>query len=908
MKGINLRKIGAIVAGSAILASSVAFAGLVYQNTPLVDANGQPVVKIVVGEAAKSSDGVVAAYIASKIANEAYKSSTLTAQVVGEGTCTGGTGTGSCSVVAGSEKVELQVTVPGAGAADIEQFSAAIGDYLDRELENRFQSPTDTDEAYTVLDVYDDPETNPYQNHLGDYYLSEAGSATSDFDQDFFKEMVLVGEDFGPFAAVNVKPAGAGTEIKETQYFTFNGWNHWDGTDHKLYNDIEGAGYGIIFDPGGDYGLPLCPGDDGNSLDDCADTDELPAHKVFIKFLGEDWIISEVTPVTNNVTVLDTETYRTDGSKMKLAKEARSGIINVGEVLDSGTGYKVRLDDISREVGVGNDHPAIITVLDSNDNEICQDQVWPGDTADNLCDTTGVKLHVYQTAPGVLLIAKWAEMGIFSDEIEIEDGMEFIEDSDSDWNVAIGWSNKAPSGGEAADPEYLRTIILYNDEGVDDMDAGDKFEVVDLTDYHKFDLTYNGIDDENAQYDTLKYKYEGSFRRLAVQNGTSQTCYVNISKAYKVTSSGNEMFRRDGTLAFDEAGDIMGIKRGSELWFLYNDTAVVTDTCGTLAPMVGDVILKDGDGKYWYFPYSGPLEVEYRQAGSDGGLWFYNATDGNTGTDPEMWLVENAGDWKNESGGQTFNIIDGLGVYVDPDDDRLYDPFAADDERIGLQITEEGEDVATTTTLFGDSTLGYESGEDYESKFVSLRGTQFTGASNTGRDFKVPKSLLDATYTFATTAAETAEPDTTTLVLGEGDEATIGTTGVKVKVVEITEELTPCTFGTGAGAPTCDLSGVSAVIMPNNAPTVTAVERFALTSNMVVLDSEATALDTGTIVTVGGDQVNTVTADAIAGSGVDFQAQPVVVRAIGNKIVVAGLTAEDTITAGQQFVAGVTRT
>jgi uncharacterized protein (DUF1786 family) len=95
--------------------------------------------------------------------------------------------------------------------------------------------------------------------------------------------------------------------------------------------------------------------------------------------------------------------------------------------------------------------------------------------------------------------------------------------------------------------------------------------------------------------------------------------------------------------------------------------------------------------------------------------------------------------------------------------------------------------------------------------------------------------------------------------------------------------------------------------MPNNAPTVSAQQMYALTSNMVVLDRDATALDTGTIITVGGDVVNTVTADAIAGSGIDFQAQPVVVRAIGNKIVVAGLTPEDTITAGQQFVAALTR-
>jgi hypothetical protein len=209
------------------------------------------------------------------------------------------------------------------------------------------------------------------------------------------------------------------------------------------------------------------------------------------------------------------------------------------------------------------------------------------------------------------------------------------------------------------------------------------------------------------------------------------------------------------------------------------------------------------------------------------------------------------------------------------------------------------------------SDLGYEPsdfGGNFEAKFVSLRGTQFVNPSGTAKTFKVPKSVLKETFTFATSAAATSEPDQTTLVLGEGDEATVGTTGVKVKVLNITESLTPCTFGTGAGAaPTCDMSGVSAVIMPNNAASVAAKEVFPVTSNMVVLDRDATALETGTVITIGGDVVNTVTASAIAGSGVDFAAQPVVVRAIGNKIVVAGLTSEDTISAGQQFVAGVTR-
>jgi len=124
VKGINLKKIGAIVAGATILASSVAFAGLMYQNTELVNADGQPLAKVVVGAGSMASDGVVAASISNKLANEAYKSTTLTAEVVGEATCTGGSGgEGTCDIVEGSETVTLEVTVPGAGIEGVHTFT-----------------------------------------------------------------------------------------------------------------------------------------------------------------------------------------------------------------------------------------------------------------------------------------------------------------------------------------------------------------------------------------------------------------------------------------------------------------------------------------------------------------------------------------------------------------------------------------------------------------------------------------------------------------------------------------------------------------------------------------------------------------------------------------------------------------
>jgi len=441
---------------------------------------------------------------------------------------------------------------------------------------------------------------------------------------------------------------------------------------------------------------------------------------------------------------------------------------------------------------------------------------------------------------------------------------------------------------------------------MDEMEPGAKFPVVDLPDYEKFDLTYNGIDEEDADYDDLRYKLEKTAKRMSIQNGTASTdtCYINITDDYvKVTSSKGEF--RSQVNPFGSTTP----RRGSELYWLPN--GAVNDTCA-MNLNLDSALMKDSDGNWWFFehPDTGITaqgnNFDYRWAGSDGWIGF-GLTFGNSG-DNDVWIAEEMGKIKSDIAAPgtfvTYDALDGLGIWYDGTDLVTHWAFGpTQDDEISLLMVDK------TISYFLDlPNLGYTAASNYEAKFVSPRGTQFVSPSATSKTFKVPKSILKATYTFATVAAAASEPDATTLVLGEGDEATIGTSGVKIKVLNITESLTPCTFGTGAGAaPTCDMSGVSAVLMPNNAPSVAAKEMFPVTSNMVVLDSAATGLETGTVITVGGDVVNTVTANAIAGSGIDFAAQPVVVRAIGNKIVVAGLNAQDTIAAGQQFVAGVTR-
>jgi hypothetical protein len=94
--------------------------------------------------------------------------------------------------------------------------------------------------------------------------------------------------------------------------------------------------------------------------------------------------------------------------------------------------------------------------------------------------------------------------------------------------------------------------------------------------------------------------------------------------------------------------------------------------------------------------------------------------------------------------------------------------------------------------------------------------------------------------------------------------------------------------------------------MPNNAPSVTVAMPYTGNyGNLVILDSDAVGVNT--LVSVGGDKVNSVTATLLEGSAVNWDTETKVVREVvqGSKIVVAGKEAADTLAAAQDFVAQV---
>jgi len=370
---VNLKKMGAIVAGAAILASSASFAGLMFGSTTLVDDNGAPVAKVVIGSKAMPSDGVAAALIAGKMVSEAFKSQTLTAQVSGTAACTpsGGSGSGSCSI--SNEKARLEITVPGSTAAGTWTGDNLIGDFLNRQLGDRKANVlADSNTAYPLGGSDTSDNANPF---------TDGTTGNIGPSETFFYN--VDGSQFSPFADKSIVDDDSGKTYVEKQDLWIKGDNHFDTDPKEVVGKLNFMAYTLKFDgPGGDQiGIPECTkavdldysvckaGVTGVSIDDATET-----HRVKITFLGEDWIISEMKAPTGSSVI--NENQLVEGGSIKIAKESVSGILNQGESLPVDN-LKFQLDDLEAH---GDVTSAILSILDANGNVLKKDKVNPGET------------------------------------------------------------------------------------------------------------------------------------------------------------------------------------------------------------------------------------------------------------------------------------------------------------------------------------------------------------------------------------------------------------------------------------------------------------------------------------------------------------------------------------------------
>ncbi|MEM1688746.1 MAG: hypothetical protein QXH89_02380, partial [Candidatus Anstonellales archaeon] len=496
MKKMSVRKIGAVL-GAALVASS-AFGAVSFENTELVSNNGQVVAKVVVGSKAQPSDGVAAAKIASYLASRAFSQRQVSAELEGQAVCTvsDATGDARCEVV--NKSVDLTIIMPGLRSNQVVTMNPLIGETLDTELGDR-DAPGSSDTLNIRTKLWDD-YAHPDQNQIGTAGLFGISSLPN------YDAYVIDYRNYDGFR-IHTVTGRAISNVQEKQRVYVKGYTYYDDSQVKFR--LQDLVYSVVFGPD-DHGLPLCPGDVQKDWSVCEVSKRLESARAQIKFMGQNWYVTKVDiPVqTTGQPSQNNQIYTVSGAEIHLAKEATYGIINVGESLQTEDGqYRVVLDDISKNDQLNN--PAIISVVDRNNNTLVQDQIRPGETKTlQLGGGRTIKVHVYQTAPGFTLLAKWAELAILKDSIVLRHGDNFLNDQNTAYTVGLGFVHRraGPSlSGSNFTATHLKEIVVYATNINENMKRGDKYYLTDVQGYRMYELSYDGLNDPGFNNINLRY-------------------------------------------------------------------------------------------------------------------------------------------------------------------------------------------------------------------------------------------------------------------------------------------------------------------------------------------------------------------------------------------------------------------
>jgi len=993
VRSLNVKKIAALAAGTALVGAAVAAAGAItYSNTPIISESGVPQVKIVVGERAAASDGVVAANIAAMIGNLAWRTQAVTATVDGKSnvgcTVSGATGgAGTCAI--SNEKVWLNVTLPGVVSGAVE-FRTLINDWVDRKLENRNESSSDDkyDQSNDLSPLEDSQAVKKFT--ANDFPALQTGSITDTYaNQGYTEEQTLWVRAKTVFDDSLKKVVGATPDLAYQIQFTHDQY----GIPVATCNPDDGA---------------IFPGfTDDRFTDDtnrsCSDTDRTDRHRVLIKFLGEDYIISDMSPPHINVT---SSTDEAQGGSIRLAKESAYGIVHVGENLSTGS-YYVKLADITTPTTTAFQTFASIQIYDLNGNLLKEDKVPEGGTYTwTAPDSSKIRIRVYKNNPGYYAYAKWAEMAIYSKEFELRHGEKISDDCET-WKVYLTWKNKDPTKASKY-VDSLRRIVVKNERNNYNvkMVEGDTQNIICSPVI--WQLQYNGLTcADPGDYDSLSMNIMQ--RTFTLNKVNEQDCVTatrlpdanvlriasGLNQPFTVTAGGmtgqvSEFYVNLGTnllnVSYGSSWEIKDKSTGNpsfnaaylkltpkDPWGSQTTfTAVGYDAGGNLVVSNPGTTTSGTDplnltpsvsGKTWAEITA--LVARNPTYGVRFNMTAFNDAAGNESGNltMEVGIYNDAGEVIRTQPGETECDFRGSGISVeyDPGDGRQPWGFGSGASGTSLQwctlgynsntcqlsIDDDGgnnERYIAFREFAGNSPYNYDyvrfviqqrnqSGAVYQFvdpvsggvldttpdkmnytgvgigpgqfdgaqtvNFITDRGSKFTSISSQSAAFKVAKKVCEAQY-FMKASGTTPNEPVQVGPLGEG-ESTVGLAGgITIKVTQITEDVGTCTAV--AGGATCEVTGLDQLTAtPSVTSTVIPTDLDTATNKLVVLDRDADRA--ATLIVVGGNLVNTVADEIIRSSNIDLRTETVVVRAIGtNRILVAGYSPQDTVTAGNQFI------
>ncbi|MGC8651662.1 MAG: S-layer protein [Candidatus Micrarchaeia archaeon] len=445
MNSINAKKIAAITAGAALLGLGLAFASPVtFQNVPIISNAGAPQVQIVVGSAAKPSDGVAAANIAAAIGNLAFTSVPVTASV---------NATQAASVlhvvsVSNSSShalVNPQVWLNESGTAissGTYGFSALIGSVLNGAVPQNPGAATSTKslqgssspyvypEQYSIVASSPYTAESPYVN-IG-VPLATSVTATQNGGGVAFSSFSS-GTNPAYDNILKVAPAGllsSSGPTSETESLWVTGFPVYDQNAKSLALVDANLAYQVIF------GSPIN-----------VKTSNAPTNQAF-SLLGANYTTYNFSPPSITVNSGNFVT----GGKISLAQAMTpSTIVNVSHSISAGN-FTVKLQDLSYPSGT----PAAIGVYY---NGVLTNETSIGRFNTTEFNVSGHTLYVKvgQTFAGLYSYQRWARIQLFSNIVNLSSGSAF-NSANPNYDVQLQWTTNATSSGSANE---LQGITIY---------------------------------------------------------------------------------------------------------------------------------------------------------------------------------------------------------------------------------------------------------------------------------------------------------------------------------------------------------------------------------------------------------------------------------------------------------------
>ncbi len=534
MNRLKAKRIAAVAGGAALLGLGIAFAGPVtFQNVPIINNAGAPVVQVVLGHGAQPSDGVAAASIAAAIGNLAYVSTPVTASVnATQAAKVLGATVPSASVTLSNQQVWLNESSSASFGTNSYGFTALIGSVFNKAIQ--LGSPINTKQqtgqqisqstSYTYNSVSND--INPLPSPYVAYGAPSVSSVTASYNgggmtYSTFSNSTNNVDDLLQVSSTQLPSLLNNYGVNgETEYLWLTGFPVFN-QNTKTFNLASASGaYQVAFNN------PITMKTSSNGINN-AD----------ISLLGQNWtILSYLAPDGNATSGTVPSSTTVSGGKIQLA-EALTPVqtLYVGKSFQFGN-FTVQLADLGRANSQGKS-PAILNIYYNG-----------GNTPTNTTSIYAPNLTKFNVSGHMLFLKvknvtngytiQYAKVQAYSNVYNITSSQVLNQTNDPGWTAELLWTNSSSTGH----PNALQSIVLVNSTP-ETLTPGQSFSFVQSPSAYKLTFlgqtlgasSFDPVTVQSEHLGSVTYANKGTAAQLTGANAISNV--TEPAEELVVTSS-----------------------------------------------------------------------------------------------------------------------------------------------------------------------------------------------------------------------------------------------------------------------------------------------------------------------------------------------------------------------------------